>query len=141
MIQGLSESSLAVILVVVQRGKSDAFDHLMQDLRAPPMPGVEITRQQNRAQVLIDDRQRASNLFPKVTGAQREVNSVYVDDQQCLIGVRQSVFSDHCGFWGAKPRFNTDEITFAVKEANRPGVIKIGDDFTYVVMPVNLTTG
>ena len=35
----------------------------------------------------------------------------------------------------------TEEITLAVKEANRPGVIRVGDDFIYVVMPVNLTTG
>lgn len=36
---------------------------------------------------------------------------------------------------------NTETISFAVKEANRPGVITVGDDFTYVVMPVNLSTG
>ena len=35
----------------------------------------------------------------------------------------------------------TEEITFAVKDTNRPGVIQIGDDFVYVVMPVNLSTG
>jgi len=35
---------------------------------------------------------------------------------------------------------HTEEITFAVKEPNRPGVVKIGEDFTYVVMPVNLSS-
>ena len=34
-----------------------------------------------------------------------------------------------------------EQITLAVKEANRPGVIRVGDDFIYVVMPVNLATG
>lgn len=35
---------------------------------------------------------------------------------------------------------HTDEITFAMKEANRPGVIRLNDDFIHVVMPVNLTS-
>ena len=34
-----------------------------------------------------------------------------------------------------------DQITLALKEANRPGVIRVGDDFVYVVMPVNLSSG
>lgn len=36
---------------------------------------------------------------------------------------------------------HAEEISFAVKEPNRPGVIRIGDDFVYVVMPVNLSSG
>ena len=35
---------------------------------------------------------------------------------------------------------HADEITAAFKEAKRPGVIRIGDDFVYVVMPVNLAS-
>lgn len=35
---------------------------------------------------------------------------------------------------------HADEVTFAVKEANRPGVIRFGDDFVYVIMPVNLSS-
>ena len=35
---------------------------------------------------------------------------------------------------------HADEITAAFKEAKRPGVIRIGDDFVYVVMPVSLTS-
>lgn len=31
-----------------------------------------------------------------------------------------------------------DEITFSFKEPNRPGVIRLGEDFIHVVMPVNL---
>ncbi len=34
---------------------------------------------------------------------------------------------------------HAEKITFAVKEANRPGLIRLGDDFVYVVMPVNLS--
>ncbi len=34
---------------------------------------------------------------------------------------------------------HTERITFAVKAANRPGVIRLGEDFVYVVMPVNLS--
>lgn len=34
---------------------------------------------------------------------------------------------------------HTEQITFAVKAANRPGVIRFGEDFVYVVMPVNLS--
>lgn len=33
-----------------------------------------------------------------------------------------------------------EQIHFAFKEANRPGVIRLGDDFVHVVMPVNLTS-
>ncbi len=33
-----------------------------------------------------------------------------------------------------------EEITFAFKEANRPGVIRFGDNFVYVVMPVSLSS-
>lgn len=35
---------------------------------------------------------------------------------------------------------HTEEIIFAVKESNRPGVVKLGEDFIHVVMPVNLTS-
>ena len=35
---------------------------------------------------------------------------------------------------------SVDRITFAFKEANRPGVVRAGEDFTYVVMPVNLAS-
>jgi DNA polymerase III sliding clamp (beta) subunit (PCNA family) len=34
----------------------------------------------------------------------------------------------------------TDEITFAMKEPNRPGLIKVSKDFIHVVMPVNLSS-
>lgn len=36
---------------------------------------------------------------------------------------------------------HTDRVTFSFKEANRPGVIKVGDNFIHVVMPVNLSSG
>jgi DNA polymerase-3 subunit beta len=36
---------------------------------------------------------------------------------------------------------HTERLTLALKEANRPGVIRIGDEFVYVVMPVNLSSG
>lgn len=35
---------------------------------------------------------------------------------------------------------HSEEITFAFKEANRPGVVRLGDDFVHVVMPVNLSS-
>ncbi len=34
----------------------------------------------------------------------------------------------------------TEVITFAFKESNRPGVIRVGDSFLYVVMPVNISS-
>ena len=34
-----------------------------------------------------------------------------------------------------------DDVTLELAKPNRPGVIRIGDDFVYVVMPVNLATG
>jgi len=34
---------------------------------------------------------------------------------------------------------HVDTVTFEMKEPNRPGVLKIGDDFLYVIMPVNLS--
>ena len=34
-----------------------------------------------------------------------------------------------------------DEVTLDLAKPNRPGVIRIGDDFIYVVMPVNLASG
>ncbi len=33
---------------------------------------------------------------------------------------------------------DTTEVAIEMKGGNRPGVLKIGDDFTYVIMPVNL---
>ena len=35
---------------------------------------------------------------------------------------------------------DADEVTFQFKEPNRPGVIRLGEEFTYVVMPVNLAS-
>ncbi len=35
---------------------------------------------------------------------------------------------------------HTDEISLALKEANRPGVLRAQDHFLYVVMPVNLAS-
>lgn len=35
---------------------------------------------------------------------------------------------------------HTDEITFAMKEPNRPGLIRVSKDFIHVVMPVNLSS-
>lgn len=35
---------------------------------------------------------------------------------------------------------HTDEITFAMKEPNRPGLVRVGKDFLHVVMPVNLSS-
>ena len=35
---------------------------------------------------------------------------------------------------------HTDELIFAFKEPNRPGVLRVGDGFIHVVMPVNLSS-
>ena len=35
---------------------------------------------------------------------------------------------------------HTDKITLALKQADRPAVIRLGDEFVYVVMPVNLSS-
>ncbi|MBI1826969.1 MAG: DNA polymerase III subunit beta [Planctomycetes bacterium] len=35
---------------------------------------------------------------------------------------------------------NEEEVTFAVKEPNRPGLLKLNDKFLHVVMPVNLSS-
>ena len=32
-----------------------------------------------------------------------------------------------------------DEVTLELKEANRPGVLRCGGEFLYVIMPVNLS--
>lgn len=34
----------------------------------------------------------------------------------------------------------TEEVVFLFRDSNRPGVFKVGEDFVYVVMPVNLTS-
>ncbi len=34
---------------------------------------------------------------------------------------------------------HTDEVSLSFKESNRPGVIRVGDDFLHVVMPVSLS--
>ena len=34
---------------------------------------------------------------------------------------------------------DSDQVLIELKASNKPGVIKVGDDFTYVVMPVSLT--
>lgn len=35
---------------------------------------------------------------------------------------------------------DAEQITFALKEPNRPGVVRVGNNFVYVVMPVNLSS-
>ncbi len=34
---------------------------------------------------------------------------------------------------------HVDEVALDLKEANRPGILRVGDDFEYVIMPVNLS--
>jgi hypothetical protein len=34
---------------------------------------------------------------------------------------------------------HVDEVTLELKEPNRPGILRIGDSFLYVIMPVNLS--
>jgi len=34
---------------------------------------------------------------------------------------------------------HVDEVTMDLKESNRPGVLRVGEDFRYVIMPVNLS--
>lgn len=35
---------------------------------------------------------------------------------------------------------HAEEITFALKQPDRPGIVRLGDDFVYVIMPVNLSS-
>jgi len=35
---------------------------------------------------------------------------------------------------------NADTVTFAFREPNRPGMVRVGDEFLHVVMPVNLSS-
>ncbi|MBU0718022.1 MAG: DNA polymerase III subunit beta [Planctomycetes bacterium] len=35
---------------------------------------------------------------------------------------------------------HAEEVRFSLKEPNRPGVVRVGEDFVYVVMPVNLAS-
>ncbi len=109
-IQGLPEGPLAVVLFVIQHFESEAFGHSVEDLGLSRVPGIEITRQQNRACMFIHDGQCAINLFLKSTYAKREVNSVDVDDQERLIRVSQTVFGYHGGFWRTKPGFQAHEV-------------------------------
>jgi DNA polymerase-3 subunit beta len=41
-------------------------------------------------------------------------------------------------FMDALKVVKTDQVTLEMKAPNKPGVIRTGQDFTYVVMPVNL---
>ena len=48
--------------------------------------------------MIMQDRQCLPNLFLKIMNAERKVYGMDIDDQQCLIGIGQSVFGDHRSF-------------------------------------------
>ena len=55
------------------------------------------------------------------------------DGDPVEIGFNPQFFTD------ALKVVDTDEVTFELSAANRPGLLKSGDDFLYVIMPVNLS--
>lgn len=55
------------------------------------------------------------------------------DDEPLAIGFNPAFLID------ALKAVDTEKVTLEFKEPNRPGVLKVGKDFTYVVMPVNLS--
>lgn len=63
------------------------------------MTPIGISGQQNRARVFTDDRLHLSDLFLRITYAEREVHGVGVDDQQSAAStMMKSLVGHHTTF-------------------------------------------
>jgi len=99
-----------------------------------------------RASLLTNEESRGVRLHFKASDKQLELASRAPEMGESTINVDLPSYDGDDIEIGFNPQFIADalkvigepEVTFELKAPNRPGLIRSGDDFLYVVMPVNL---
>lgn len=69
---------------------------------------------------------------PEMGEAEVQLNTIAYEGDPVEIGFNPSFITD------ALRVVDTDEVMVELKAPNKPGVLRTGNDFTYVIMPVNL---
>ena len=70
---------------------------------------------------------------PEMGEAEVHLNLPGYDGEDIEIGFNPNYLSD------ALKVIDQEEVIFEMKASNKPGVIRTGKEFTYVLMPVNLS--
>lgn len=99
-----------------------------------------------RAALLTNEESRGVRLAFKGSSKSLEISSRAPEMGEARIGVDLTAYDGHDIEIGFNPTFITDalkvitdpEVIIELKAANKPGLVKSGGDFLYVVMPVNL---
>jgi DNA polymerase-3 subunit beta len=76
---------------------------------------------------------KLSSRAPEMGEAEIDVQMTAYDGEDIEIGFNPAFITD------ALKIIDTDEVILEMKAPNKPGLIKSGSDFVYVVMPVNLS--
>ncbi len=81
MIQSLPKRPLAMIFIEIQCFKAEALGNFLDNICAALVPGIEVTRQQNRSVMFINNRKCALDLLFEIARTERKVDRVNIDDQ------------------------------------------------------------
>lgn len=100
-----------------------------------------------RAALLTNEESRGVRLAFTAKDKKLEISSRSPENGEAQITVELADYSGEDIEIGFNPAFITDalkviddpRVTMELKAPNRPGIIRSGNDFVYVVMPVNLT--
>ncbi len=79
-----------------------------------------------------DNRLTLTSRAPEMGEAEIHVDLEKYDDEPLDIGFNPGFITD------ALKVIDSGDVIIELKASNKPGVLKLGNDFTYVVMPVNL---
>ncbi len=80
-----------------------------------------------------DNKLTLTSRAPEMGEAEIHVDLEKYEDEPLEIGFNPGFITD------ALKVIDSSEVIFELKASNKPGVLKTGNDFTYVVMPVNLS--
>jgi DNA polymerase-3 subunit beta len=105
-------------------------DHLLSAVKRAALLTNEDSRGVRFA--FLEDELALSSRAPQ-TGEARITIPVEYRGEPVDIGFNPTFFTDVLRI------VHADAVSFDIKESNRPGLMRCGDDFLYVIMPVNLS--
>jgi len=145
--QGDSEGTAAVLSTNLVEGSFPPFEDVIpKDQDKKVTFNVEILRSAIRRAALLtneeskgvrmnfaDNKLTLTSRAPEMGEAEIQVDIASYEGEPVEIGFNPGFITD------ALKVIDTGDVVIELKAANKPGVLKTGDDFTYVVMPVNLS--